>query len=289
MIVVNGRFIWYVARDSVRRFFAANGPFLASGLAFDLLLYSIPLVLLIISVLGHTAIGSDRALAEVQSTIQKLLPDVEQVAVEGLATVVTLRTVLGLAGFILFIVFSSKTFGSARFALNILFEEQHPRSFFKGKGFDILMIGLVSGLFGVTILLNSTLGAIRVASERVPVVGWLLHSWWFTVSEVLGLVFVFALFYLLYRVCPATMLRRPALVAASVTGTGLLEISRWAFGWYVGVAQGTPVFYSALGGLVFYILWLYYSSLVFLFGAAIGWAVDRHFRVETPSPEVTVR
>jgi membrane protein len=288
-MVVNSRFVWNVARDTVRKLFAANAPFLASGLAFDLLMYSIPLVLLIISVLGYTAIGSDRALAEVQSTIQKLLPDVGPVAVEGLATVVTHRTVLGLAGVVLFIVFSSKTFGSARFALNVLFDTQHHRGFLKGKGIDLLMIGLVSGLFGVTILVNSALGAIRAASDRLPVVGGLLHSWWFTVSEALGLLFVLALFYLLYRVCPAKVLCRPALVAASVTGTGLLEISRWAFGWYVGVAHGTPVLYSALGGFVFYLLWLYYSSLVFLIGAAVGWSIDRHLRIEPSSPDVTFR
>jgi membrane protein len=269
--------------------FTANGPFLASGLAFDLLLYSIPLLLLIVSALGHTAIGSDRALAEVQSTIEVLIPDVEQIAVDGLSAAVSHRTVLGLIGLVLLILFSSTTFGSVRFALNVLFEVQRPRNFLKGKGVDILMIGIVSGLFGVTIGVNSALGAMRAASERVPVVGGLLHSWWFTVSEVLGLLFVLALFYLLYRVCPAKVLCRPALMAASVTGTGLLEVSRWAFGWYVDMAQSTTVVYGALGGLLFYILWLYYSSLVFLYGAAVGWAVDRHLRVGTSSPELPVR
>jgi membrane protein len=278
---MTGHVIWRITRSSLRRLFEANGPFLASGLAFDLLLYAIPLLLLIISALAHTALGSERTLAEVQATINQLLPDAAPVAVEGLSSVVAHRTVLGVTGLILFIVLSSTTFGSARFALNVVFETKRPRSFLHGKGIDILMIGAVYGLLGLTIALNSALAAIRASSQRVPLVGPFLRSGWFTVSEALGLLFVLALFYLLYRVCPSKTLCRPALIVASVTGTGLLEISRFVFDWYVGVAQGMTVVYGALGGLLFFILWLYYSSLVFLVGAAVGWAVDRHIRGES--------
>ena len=55
------RFTWIIAKKAVRKFFADNGVLLASALAFDLLLYSIPLSLLLISALGYTVVGSARA------------------------------------------------------------------------------------------------------------------------------------------------------------------------------------------------------------------------------------
>lgn len=275
MMSTTARVLWQLTKNSLKRLIEANGPFLASALAFDLLLYAIPLLLLLISALAHTTLGSDRALVEIQHVVNGLLPDAAPIALEGLSSAVTYRTVLGLAGLLLFVVFSSTTFGSARFALNAILDKR-PRGFLRGKSVDLLMIGLVCGLFAFTIAVNSALAAVRATSQRVSFVRQLFQSGWFTVSQALGLLFTFTLFYLLYRVFPAKALSGTAVVAASVTGTGLLQISRVAFDWYVGVAQHTTAFYGALGGLLFFILWLYYSSLVFLAGGAVAWAVDRH-------------
>ena len=35
------------------------------------------------------------------------------------------------------------------------------------------------------------------------------------------------------------------------------------------------IIYGALAGLIFFYLWLYYTSLVFIIGAEVGWAFDR--------------
>lgn len=277
------RVVWLVPGDAARRFFNVNGLFLASGLAFSLLLYSVPLVLLVVAALGHTLVGSERALAEVQSILRQILPDAEQTALRGLATAAANQRALGLSGVVLFALFSSTTFGSARFGLNVMFGVERRRGFLRGMALDAVMILVLSALFGVTIALNSALGAIRAAGDTAPFVGPFLRSNWFMASEVLGTAFVLALCYLVYRVCPAHTLARSGLVVAALTSTVLLELFRWAFGWYAGAMRDMTVVYGAIGSVVLFILWLYYSALVFFFGAAVGWAVDRHLRAQTSS------
>jgi membrane protein len=275
-----------VLNEAVRRFFGVNGLFLASGLAFSLLLYSVPLVLLVVVALGHTLLGSARSLAEVQSILRQVVPAMEQPVIEGLATAAANRHVLGVSGFAglaLFALFSSTTFGSARVGLNVMFGVERRRGFLKGLGIDTLMILALSVLFGATMAINSVLGAIRAASDRVPLVGPLLHSKWFIASEMLGTVFVVALLYLVYRLCPAQPLRPLSLLIAVLTSAGLLTLFRWAFGWYADAMRDMTVLYGAIGSAVLFILWLYYSAVVFFFGAAVGWAVDRHLRVQTSS------
>lgn len=49
---------WTMAREVILKFDRDNGLFLASGLAFSLLLYVIPLALLMISILGYTVLES---------------------------------------------------------------------------------------------------------------------------------------------------------------------------------------------------------------------------------------
>jgi membrane protein len=229
------------------------------------------------------------ARAEVESILRQVLPHVEQTAIDGLAGAVAHRRVLGLSGFVLFVLFSSTTFGSARFGLNVMFGVERRRGFFRGMGLDALMILMLSALFGVTIALNSALGAIRTASDRIPLVGPLLHSNWFIASELLGTAFVIALLYFVYRVCPAQTLRPISLVVAVLTSAGLLALFRWAFGWYADAMRDMTVLYGAIGSVVLFILWLYYSALVFFFGAAVGWAVDRHPRVRRSSPDSEIR
>jgi len=75
-----------------------NGLFLASGMAFNLLLYLIPLSLVMISLLGYTVLDSERALNEVQSAMRAFLPRPQQALADSLATVVTNRGPLGLFG-----------------------------------------------------------------------------------------------------------------------------------------------------------------------------------------------
>ncbi|PYR71551.1 MAG: hypothetical protein DMG20_02575, partial [Acidobacteria bacterium] len=52
-----------IITKAFRKFFDDDGTFLASGLAFGLLFYSVPFTLLTVSALSYTAVNSDTALA----------------------------------------------------------------------------------------------------------------------------------------------------------------------------------------------------------------------------------
>ena len=87
-------------------------------------------------------------------------------------------------------------------------------------------------------------------------------------------LFTAALFYTLYRFSPAETLSRKALGVSALTGAALFSLSKSAFTWYVTLARANTLIYGALAGLIFFYLWLYYTSLVFIIGAEVGWAFD---------------
>jgi len=262
-------------KETVRKFFADNGPLLASALAFDLLLYSIPLSLLLISALGYALVGSDRALSEVSAVVARWLPTTHRDFMRNLSHIVANRGPLGLAGFVLFFVFSSAVFGTVRAILNRVFEVQRPRSFLKGKGRDFLVMLVAAALLIVTFGTSWVLTFLREFAERFPVLAPLLQPGWVVVSRLLGFLSTMALLYVLYRFCPARRIRRDALLLASLVGTVLFEISKWVFTWYVGFAQANVALYGALGGFLFFFLWLYYASAVLIVGAEVGWSYEQ--------------
>ena len=266
--------LWRILKETVRQFLAIQGPFLASGLAFEVLVYCIPLFFLVVSVMGFLLTGPDQIEA-VNNILTQSMPGAHQVITDNLSMIVESRNQTGLIGFVLFIMFSMTMFGSARTALNTVLGVTQPLHFLIGKGVDLLVSLAFSGFFGFAVGLLSLLAVLRGLTDRMDLLGPILKPGWMLLSEALGFLFTAVLFYVLYRFCPARRIGRNALYAASLAGAVLLEISKWVFAVYVSRAKNFALVHGTLSGLLFLLLWVYYACAVFLFAGAIGWAVDR--------------
>lgn len=270
-----GRRAWRALRHSVRGYFADDGIFLASGLAFDLLLCMIPLMLVIVSALGYAFPDPDKAMAQLASVLDVLAPASQKVVMDNAETIVANRGFLGVLGFVLFFAFGSLVFGSARLVLNKVFRAEQKRGFLKGKGVDFLVMLATGLLLMLAIATSWLLSLIRSLATDLPDLDHTLRPGWQVLGDLSGFVFTILLFYLLYYYLPARTVTSAALVVASLTSAVLFHLSKWGFGLYVHFAQSYAPVYGALGGLLFFFLWLYYACTVFILGAEFGWAYDR--------------
>ncbi len=263
---------------AIIKFFTDNGPFLASGIAFDLLLCCIPFSLLIGSALGYALGGFSQPIEALQAVLQQLLPTTDKIFTENLSVVLANRGLLGLLGFALLFLTSSVTFGSVRIALNTVFQVRKPPGFLSGKAKDILVMLVATGLLILMIALASLLALAKNFGDRIVVIQTVLRPGWLVASTLLGFLFTYALFYLLYRFSPARTLQRPALIVASLTGAGLFELSKLAFAWYVKLAQHNIALYGTFGGLLFFFAWIYYACVVLVLSAEVGWCLQQELR-----------
>lgn len=267
--------IWLLTVTALRKFFTDGGLMLASALAFNLLLYFIPLSFLMISLLGYTLLDSEQALNEVQSALKAFLPRSQQVLADNLAAVVAGRGLLGFFGFASFFIFSTFLFGSVRSVLNRVLQVKQERTFLKGMGVDLLMMGLTALLLLIGIVATWFLTVAGALIERNPSWDGLLHPGLIVLGKVIGVIVTLLLFYILYRFPPAVTMSNRALMTASVTGTVMFQFAKWGFAWYVAAAQANIELYGAVGALMFLFLWLYYASAIFIIGAEVGLAYDR--------------
>jgi hypothetical protein len=134
-----------------------------------------------------------------------------------------------------------------------VFGVERRRGILKGLGTDALMILALSGRFGLTVAVNSALGAVRASNGRVPLVGELPHARWFIASGMRGTAFVLALLDVATRICRARTRPRPALIG----------LFRWAFGWNAGAIRDVTVVYGAASGVASFIVWHDFSTLAF--------------------------
>ena len=277
-----------ILKDSFQKFYRDDGAFMARGLAFSILIYCIPLTLLTISALSYTVVSSEKALFWVHGVSEAVIPQFRDVFAEYLASVVSNRGLLGLAGFLAFIFVSSTTFGTLRLVLNKVFDTPESRGFIHGKLIEMAMTVATSALFFILIVvvyflalaqgflmaLPSTQQTFVTLKSEYPAITSYVHPLTTAVTGIASFTATAGLFWFLYRFSPAKALRWDSLVVGATTGAALFEISKVAFAAYMRSAQGTTALYGALSGLVFFFLWIYYACTVFVLGAEVSWAFE---------------
>ena len=264
-----------ILRGTAQKIVRDNGPFLASGLAFNILLYCFPLTLLLVSALGYVLGESHQTLMQVERALSRLLPRSQRVVVDTLTVVVEHRGLLGGAGFATFVLFGTFLFGSIRHTLNTVFHVVTPRSLVRGIIVDLLVMTCAGALFVLVIGVASLLAIIRGFGEQVPLLEPLVGPGMVLAGHMLGFAFTTMLFYILYRFAPAQRPGGKSLLLGAVSAALLLQVAKWLFAWSVRSAQDQTVWYGAVGGLIFFIFWLYYASLVFILGATIAWSYEQ--------------
>jgi membrane protein len=54
---------------------------------------------------------------------------------------------------------------------------------------------------------------------------------------------------------------------AALVATGMFEVSKYRFGFYVAMIASRSPLFGALGGILGFMLWIYVCSSILLFGA----------------------
>jgi membrane protein len=79
------------------------------------------------------------------------------------------------------------------------------------------------------------------------------------------------MFFILFRFLPS---KKPASRAAFMSAlliAGLWEMAKYLFRLYVDFINGFTAIYGSLGLLIVFILWIYYSCLLFVLGGELMW------------------
>jgi membrane protein len=142
---------------------------------------------------------------------------------------------------------------------------------------------------------NAALTAgLKVVSARGDALGatlpWL--KFFFTglgqaLTQFTTLAFSVSLFYLVYRHASPRRLPRGAALVGSVFTAGLFEVAKRLYGWYL-VHLAVVNRFSAdasTGAALLFVVWMYYTALVFLIGAVVAETWDLWSRQRNPAPE----
>ena len=264
----------------------------AASLTYYMMMSLFPMLLVGVSLLG---LLGDRSLvtravdyaqdngapAEVTDALEALLTK----TVTATGGAVSGALVLGLA---VALYGAAGAFGAAGRALNAIYGVEETRNFAKHKladiGYTIVLIALaLVALVCVFLgggLANDLFGVIGLGDGGAAV--WRVARWPVAVGAVLGI------YSLIFAAAPDIAARRRRIVSpGALVGVGAWIVVSIGFFFYVSNFGKYGATYGAFAGAVILLLWLYISSLAFLFGAELNSIVDRKGRepaAQAPEP-----
>jgi membrane protein len=225
-----------------------------------------------------------------QELTHALIPQFEKQFNAYVETVIENRGLLGTAGFAAFVFASSTTFGSLRHVLNTVFQAPESRGIVHGKIMEIVMmlatsalLFIIIGIVYVLTLVQSLAAALpllrtlrRTLERAIPQLQSFVHPTSLLLASLVTFTATVVLIWFLYRFSPAKRPGNEALFVGATIAAALFELSKTAFTWYVASARNTTALYGTLSVLAFFLVWIYYASVVFVFGAEISWAFQQH-------------
>jgi membrane protein len=148
------------------------------------------------------------------------------------------------------------------------------------------MMIVIGAVFLASLIAAAVLSAVQHHLQGLIREGWV----WWRANQIIPLILFILLFAMIFKILPDVSLRwRDVWFGATVTAI-LFLIGRYLIGLYIGM-RGVASVYGAAGSLVALLTWLYYSALIFFFGAELtrAYARARGSRIEPDKHAVWIR
>jgi len=267
-----------------------DASLLAAGLSFFALISMAPFIVLSVAiggaVFGHATARAElyeRVAAEVGPEVARFVVGLAQGATDSLSL-----SIASIVGVVLLLWSSSKLFVETRRALHAVWEIAPPvevrgaiLGYLRARAFAAIGTVILGALFLALLGSRVALGVVKRAVEG----SFLDLSWgvWSVLDVVITLGMTTALVVLVFRVLPDRRPRARAMWIGALATAMLFYLGRSLVGQYVSAgAIGSA--YGAAGSIVVFLVWAYWSSLAFLFGARLAFMLDARWPLPSARP-----
>lgn len=167
---------------------------------------------------------------------------------------------------------ASGVFVQLRMALNLIFESRaHGASSALLSWLRGRLISLVGAVLGGLLLLGSLLSTVALQAANTFLSGlWGgTEQFWAALSWPLSVVLLTAVFWVTYYALPSARPAKRWLLVGAVTATIGFEVGRWLLSIYLSKSLIMTA-YGPASSLVAFLVWVYYTTNVFLLGAVVA-------------------
>jgi membrane protein len=258
------------SEDSVAQMAAALSYYTAFSMA--------PLLILVISIAG-LALGREAAQGKIIEQIAGLIGPKSAAAIQDMILAVhrpTKGVVFTIIGVVSLIAGATGVLSELKSTLNTIWHTREPGDVKEIIKKNVQFLGMLLGigfLLTVSLVLSAALAGVgKFLSGLLPASEIILHGIDFMVSASI----IAILFAAMYRFLPNTEVQWRDVWLGAVVTSILFNLGKIGLGLYIG-KSAVASSYGAAGAILVLLLWVYYSGLIFYFGAEFTKTyADRH-------------
>jgi len=135
----------------------------------------------------------------------------------------------------------------------------------RARAASLGLVGALGFLLLVSLVVSTAIAAMSdVINANLPFGTMILG----VINTLVSFALITAMFAAIYKVLPDRRLGWRDVITGALVTAALFTLGKSIIGWYIGTSA-TASSYGAAGGLLVILLWVFYSSQIFLFGAEI--------------------
>jgi membrane protein len=248
-------------------FFRDGGLMLAGSISYFSMMAIVPLCLFLITVFGHLLGHYQDFYVFFSTRLISFFPQITEGLTKELSKLIMFKGI-GAFSLILYGILSFQVFASLENALNIIFKIKQGRHFFFSMLLSLIMLTFLLFMLLISFFATSFIPLLKTFREVFPElrIG-LITS--FLIQYVVPFLMVFFTITVFYIFFPKTKVKFLNAFSGAIFTTIFLEIAKHVFTWYVGNIVKFGTIYGPLTAFVVFLLWMFYSSCIFLIGAEI--------------------
>ena len=265
-------FWWQVTQDATSLWLERNAFSYAGSLAFYTLFSLAPTIIIAVTVIG-VVMGEEAAQGQIVAQLQGTLGVDAAVAIQEAVAQSRIEesglvpTLLGVGALM---VGATTVFAQMQFSLNTIWgvtakpSSNSALRFIKSRLLSLTVVLSIGFILLVSLVLGVVLRGMLIAADNLLPFASLFTT---SLESLISVAMVTLLFATIFKVLPDVVLRwKDVLIGAVVTAV-LFTLGRSVIAIYLAYTA-TASTYGAAGSVVMILLWVYYSSLILLFGAA---------------------
>jgi len=270
---MNPKGLWTLIKDTFAQWSADNPFQLAAALAYYTLFSMAPLLMIAIAVAG-LVFGQEASQNQVIGIIEDLVGVQGARAIQEIIESAGQRPDAGFfataVGMILLLLGAGGVVGQLQDSLNTIWRVVPKASrgmmgFLQDRLVSYSMVLSVGFLLLVSLVISAVLTAVSgIVGSFLSIDAATAHGLDFVVS----FAFIMLLFAVIYKFVPNVRIAWRDVWIGAATTSLLFSVGKFLIGFYLGHSTVASI-YGAAGSLVTLLLWVYYSSLMFLFGAEL--------------------
>ncbi|MBI3193484.1 MAG: YihY/virulence factor BrkB family protein [Ignavibacteriae bacterium] len=269
--------IWYYVKVFYLRMKEEDILFMSSGLSFNGILCLIPLLLLLTSLLGIFLSSDELALKQLNEVLNTAFPSepyattIKETIQQVMEDTMNHKTSYGLIGMGILLWTATSLFSATRTILNRIYRSKSSKLVILTILEDLLWVVIVGVLFIVTSIFPWLMSVAESLVHEVPSFGRIdLKAVLDFVPSAVSIFLTFLMFFILYRFVPDYGVNTKTGIISSIATTILWIGAGKLFGWYLAQFHSFTKLYGTYAFMLVFIVWIYYSSVVFIVGAIIG-------------------